>query len=464
MDNLLTRKMQSRTATTCVLGLGYVGLPLAIEMIRAGFAVIGVDSDQDKIEALRQRRSHVQDVSDTVLADALNTGRLHVTDDPVAISEADAVSICVPTPLRKTKDPDLRFVLSAANDTARFIRPGSLVVLESTTYPGTTDEILGGALRERGFVIGKDIFVAFSPERVDPGNRVFHTKNTPKVIGGLTPACGQIAAVMYGCFIDQVILVSSARVAETVKLLENTFRSVNIGLVNEMAMMCDRMGIDVWEVIAAAATKPFGFMPFYPGPGIGGHCIPLDPQYLSWKAKTFNFYNRFIELASDINGNMPRYAVGRISEALNASGKALSRSRVLVLGVAYKRDINDVRESPSIEIINLLLQSGTSVDYNDPYVPEIATIHGTVSSVALTPANVAQYDCVVVGTDHTCYDMSMICSNAQSVFDTRHSTRGHDRDNVVVLGDGWQPDFANVGTEGDETSSEDHAHSTTATR
>ena len=274
MKNVLTDKIESRSATTCVLGLGYVGLPLAIEMVRAGFEVVGVDSNRDKVEALQIGESYVHDVANPVLVDALNTGRFRVTHDLASISRADTVSICVPTPLRKTKDPDLRYIVSAANDTAKHIKPGSLVVLESTTYPGTTEEIVGGALEDRGFLIGKDIFVAFSPERVDPGNSVFQTKNTPKVIGGITPVCGRIAAALYGCFIDQVVLVSSARVAETVKLLENTFRSVNIGLINEMSMMCDRMRIDVWEVIAAAATKPFGFMPFYTGPGIGGHCIP----------------------------------------------------------------------------------------------------------------------------------------------------------------------------------------------
>jgi len=455
MKDMLIDKIVSRSATTCVLGLGYVGLPLAIEMVIAGFNVVGVDSDQGKVGALRHGESHVHDVSDSLLAEALNTGRFSVTHDVTSISTVDTVSICVPTPLRKTKDPDLRYILSASNAIATNIRPGSLVVLESTTYPGTTEEIVGGALQGRGFTIGEDTFVAFSPERVDPGNPVFQTKNTPKVIGGITPVCGQIAAALYGCFIDEAVLVSSARVAETVKLLENTFRSVNIGLVNEMSMMCDRMGIDVWEVIAAASTKPFGFMPFYPGPGIGGHCIPLDPQYLSWKAKTFNFYNRFIELASDVNGNMPRYAVGRISEVLNTVGKALSRSKILVLGAAYKRDINDIRESPSIEIMNLLLQSGASVDYNDPYVPQIETINGTKASVLLTPASTAQYDCVIVGTDHSCYDMKMICDNAQLVFDTRYSTQEHGGDHVVVLGNGWRPPFVNARMEVASAKAED---------
>lgn len=455
MENVLASKIESRSATTCVLGLGYVGLPLAIEMVKAGLNVIGVDSNQGKVEALRCGESYVHDVANSLLVDALDTGRFIVTHDVASLSRADTVSICVPTPLRKTKDPDLRYIMSAANDVAKHIRPGCLVVLESTTYPGTTEEIVGGALESRGFSIGEDVFVAFSPERVDPGNPVFHTKNTPKVIGGMTPACGRIAAALYECFIDEVVLVSSARVAETVKLLENTFRSVNIGLVNEMSMMCDRMGIDVWEVIAAASTKPFGFMPFYPGPGIGGHCIPLDPQYLSWKAKTFNFYNRFIELASDVNGNMPRYAVGRISEVLNTAGKALSRSKILVLGAAYKRDINDIRESPSIEIINLLLQSGASVDYNDPYVPKIETIDGMKASVSLTPSSISQYDCVVVGTDHSCYDMNMICKNAKLVFDTRNSTKGCGGDRSVVLGSGWQPEFTDARAEVAATKPED---------
>jgi UDP-N-acetyl-D-glucosamine dehydrogenase len=455
MENMLAGKIESKSATTCVLGLGYVGLPLAMEMVRAGLNVIGIDLDRGKVEALQSGESYVHDIANSVLVNALDTGRFMVTHDVASLSRADTVSICVPTPLRKTKDPDLRYIMSAANDVAKHIRPGCLVVLESTTYPGTTEEIVGRALENRGFSIGEDVFVAFSPERVDPGNPVFHTKNTPKVIGGVTPACGRMAAALYECFVDEVVLVSSARVAETVKLLENTFRSVNIGLVNEMSMMCDRMGIDVWEVIAAASTKPFGFMPFYPGPGIGGHCIPLDPQYLSWKAKTFNFYNRFIELASDVNGNMPRYAVGRISEVLNTAGKALSRSKILVLGAAYKRDINDTRESPSIEIVNLLLQSGAFVDYNDPYVPKIETIDGMKASVSVTPSSISHYDCVIVGTDHSCYDMNMICKNAQLVFDTRNSTKGCDGDHVVVLGSGWQPEFINARAEVATTKPED---------
>jgi UDP-N-acetyl-D-glucosamine dehydrogenase len=441
VKDALVDKIRRRSASICVLGLGYVGLPLAIEIAASGFTVMGIDANSERVEALRQGSSYVHDVKTALLVEALNTGRFKVTDDITRLSKADAVSICVPTPLRKTKDPDLRYVAKAASDVSQYIKPGCLVVLESTTYPGTTEEIIGGAVTDRGFSIGKDVFVAFSPERVDPGNPVFRTKNTPKVIGGITPVCGQIAAALYECFIDEVVVVSSARVAETVKLLENTFRSVNIGLVNEMSMMCDRMGIDIWEVIAAASSKPFGFMPFYPGPGIGGHCIPLDPQYLSWKAKTFDFYNRFIELASDVNGNMPRYAVSRIAEALNTVGKALSASRILVLGAAYKRDINDTRESPSIEIMNLLTRSGAIVDYNDPYVPTIAAINGIKASVSIDPSSIAQYDCVVVGTDHSCYDMNMVCNSAQLVFDTRNSTKGSGGDHVVVLGSGWQPEF-----------------------
>lgn len=447
MKDQILGKISCREAVVSVIGLGYVGLPLALEMTRAGFSVIGIDKDVSKIELLRRGCSYIHDVSDDDVREMLSTDRVAFLTDPAALARADAISVCVPTPLRKTKDPDLRYIADAACDIRQHVKPGAVVVLESTTYPGTTEEILGTALTRAGFSIGDDMFLAFSPERVDPGNPVFRTKNTPKVIGGITPACGRIAAALYECFIDEVVLVSSARVAETVKLLENTFRSVNIGLVNEMSMMCDRMGIDVWEVIAAASTKPFGFMPFYPGPGIGGHCIPLDPQYLSWKAKTFNFYNRFIELASDVNGNMPRYAVGRISEVLNTAGKALSRSKMLVLGAAYKRDINDTRESPSIEIINLLLQSGAFVDYNDPYVPKLETIDGTRASVSLTRSSIAQYDCVVVGTDHSCYDMNMICRNAQLVFDTRNSTKGCGEDNVVVLGSGWQPEFINASAE-----------------
>lgn len=453
-DEILS-KISRRQTIVSVIGLGYVGLPLALEIIRAGFRVIGIDKDVSKIELLKQGRSYIHDVSDDDIKEMIDTGRVAFTTDSAMLADADAISVCVPTPLRKTKDPDLRYVAAAADDIERHVQSGAVVVLESTTYPGTTEEILGTALTRAGFTLGDDIFLAFSPERVDPGNPIFQTKNTPKVIGGITPACGRVAAALYECFIDNVLVVSSARVAEMVKLLENTFRSVNIGLVNEMSMMCDRMGIDVWEVIDAASSKPFGFMPFYPGPGIGGHCIPLDPQYLSWKAKTFNFYNRFIELASDVNGNMPRYVVNKIAEALNTVGKAVSKSKILVLGAAYKRDINDTRESPSVEIINLLIKSGAHVDYNDPYVPTLETIDGSRSSVSLVPSNITQYDCIVVGTDHSCYDMTMICKYAQLVFDTRNATKGCGGDHIVVLGNGWQPDFLSVSREAAASRPED---------
>lgn len=438
MKATILDRIERRAMTPCIIGLGYVGLPLSVEMAQAGFDVIGVDRNAKKVDMLNHGESYVQDVHRSDLQAVIQSGKLRVTTDPEVVRSVDAISICVPTPLRKTKDPDLTYILDAVTTVQKHVKPGAIVVLESTTYPGTTDEILGQAMIRRGLTPGCDVFIAFSPERVDPGNPVYGTKNTPKVIGGVTPLCGEMAAALYRNVVEEVVVVSSARVAEMVKLLENTFRSVNIGLVNEMAMMCDRMGIDVWEVIKAASTKPFGFMPFYPGPGTGGHCIPLDPQYLSWKAKTFNFYNRFIELASDINGNMPRYAVGRISEVLNTRGKCLSQARILVLGAAYKKDINDVRESPSLEIINLLIKSGAQVYYNDPYVPQLSTVAGTMKSSPVDSGTLRDYDCVIVGTDHSDYDMKAICENAKTVFDTRNATRDARGQGVIVMGDGWQ--------------------------
>lgn len=441
MKGTILENIGRQTMTLCVIGLGYVGLPLAVEMAQAGFTVVGVDKNSEKVNMLNSGESYVQDVSSLDLQAVIHSGKLRITTDSQVVGLADAISICVPTPLRKTKDPDLTYVLDATKTVQQHVKAGTIVVLESTTYPGTTDEILGQAMMRRGLTPGQDVFIAFSPERVDPGNSVYGTKNTPKVIGGVTPTCGEIAAALYRNIVEEVVVVSSARVAEMVKLLENTFRGVNIGLVNEMAMMCDRMGIDVWEVIEAASTKPFGFMPFYPGPGTGGHCIPLDPQYLSWKAKTFDFYNRFIELASDVNGNMPRYAVNRISEVLNIRGKCLSESKILVLGAAYKRDINDVRESPSVEIINLLIKSGAQVYYSDPYVPEINTMVGSMKSSPIDFGTLKDYDCIVVGTNHSDYDMKAICENANTVFDTRNATKGIRAQNVIVLGDGWQVPF-----------------------
>lgn len=427
-------KIASRTARVGVLGLGYVGLPLAMEFCRAGFDVVGVDVDEAKVKALQAGRSYVLDVPSEKIAASLRHGRFHPTSDYDQLRDADAVSICVPTPLRKSKDPDLSYILSAARQLRSRLHRDMLIILESTTYPGTTEEVFGAAIAEAGFQVGKDIYLCFSPERVDPGNTHYGVYNTPKVIGGVTPACTEVGTLLYSQVMEQVVRVSSARVAEMVKLLENTFRAVNIGLVNEMAMMCERMGIDIWEAIGAAATKPFGFMPFYPGPGIGGHCIPLDPMYLSWKAKMYDFYARFIELASDINSNMPYHVVERIGTLLNLEGKAVSNSRILCLGVAYKKDVNDLRESPSLEVVRLLAQSGARVEYSDPYVPSYEDGDLRLVSVPLTAAAVRAADCVALLTDHSTFDYDLVARSARIILDTRNAFAKYRRSNIFRLG------------------------------
>ncbi|HET6261749.1 MAG TPA: nucleotide sugar dehydrogenase, partial [Chloroflexia bacterium] len=368
---MLAEKISSRTATVGIIGLGYVGLPLAVEFAHAGFSVIALDIDGRKVEEIKAGRSYMKDVTGDAISSAVQSGRLHATTDYRALREVDTISICVPTPLRKTKDPDISYIVSATESIAENFHPGILVVLESTTYPGTTDEIILPRLTASGCRVGEDFFLAFSPERIDPGNPKYHTSNIPKVMGGVTPNCLALATALYSHVIERIVPVSSTSAAEMVKLLENTFRAVNIGMANELAIMCAKLGIDVWEVIDAAATKPFGFMPFYPGPGLGGHCIPIDPHYLSWKLKTLNYKARFIELASEINTDMPVYVVNVLADALNDSAKPLRGSRILVLGATYKRDIEDVRESPAIDIINLLASKGATVDYNDPYAPQL---------------------------------------------------------------------------------------------
>lgn len=407
-----------------VVGLGYVGLPLAVEMARSGRIVYGIDINERKIRRLLSGASDILDVDDEVLAGLVQSGSLRPTCDPAVLAEVDAVSICVPTPLRKTKDPDMSYILSAATQLRDYMHKGQLIILESTTYPGTTDELVCPILEESGLKVGRDFYLAFSPERVDPGNKKHTTRTIPKVIGGVTPECTRRAAAFYADFFDRVVPVSSCREAEMVKLMENTFRAVNIGLVNEMALMCDRMGVNVWEVIDAAASKPFGFMPFYPGPGIGGHCIPLDPVYLSWKAKTYNFYNRFIDLATDINANMPRYVVTKLADLLNQVRKPLNGARILLLGIAYKQGINDVRESPAQEIFRLLRDYGAAVDYNDPYVPSVKWHGEALESVELSRGMLAGYDCVVLTTNHADYDYPSIERGAQLILDTRNGFRG----------------------------------------
>lgn len=430
---MLKQRIVLKDATIGVIGLGYVGLPLAVEMAEAGFRVYGLDINEEKVRKLGMGESYIIDLESSRVAGVITRGMFYPETDFSVIAKCDAVSICVPTPLRKTKDPDVSYITSAVSEIKKYMHKGLLITLESTTYPGTTEELIQHEIEELGYKIGEDFFLCFSPERVDPGNSVFNTKNTPKVIGGITPKCTELGCLLYGQVLEHIVPVSSTKVAEMVKLLENTFRSVNIGLVNELALMCDRMGINVWEVIDAAATKPFGFMPFYPGPGIGGHCIPLDPMYLSWKAKMFNFYNKFIELASDINGNMPRYTVSKIMDALNMHSKSLRGSKVLILGMAYKKNIDDVRESPALDIFTLLLEKGAQVNYHDPYVPSFKSGGSVINSVEISPEIINQYDCVILATDHTCFDYNMIAKNARLIVDTRNGFKEY-RENIVKLG------------------------------
>jgi UDP-N-acetyl-D-glucosamine dehydrogenase len=433
VQQTLQQKLENRTARVAILGLGYVGLPLAVVFAEAGFAVTGIDPDRRKVEQLNQGVSYIQDVSTEQVARLVKSGRLGATADFAALRQADAISICVPTPLRKTGDPDLSFILSATDELAKYIHAGTVVVLESTTYPGTTREILLPRLSEAAsLAVGGDFFLAFSPERVDPGRKDWTTINTPKVIGGITPACSQVAAAWYRQALHQVVMVSSAEVAEMAKLLENTFRMVNIGLVNEMALMCDRLGVDVWEVIDAAATKPFGFMKFTPGPGLGGHCIPIDPLYLSWKLRSLNYTARFIELASEINTNMPRHVVSKVQDALNTAGKALNGSRVLVLGAAYKPDIDDLRESPALDIIGLLHQKGARVTYHDPYIRQIEEDGLKLDSAPDVMAAVRAADCVVIVTNHRSYDYPAILEQARLIVDTRNALGAAGRDHPRV--------------------------------
>ncbi len=416
------KKFENKSALLAVVGLGYVGLPLAVVFAEAGFNVIGLEVDVRKVDAINKGVSYIQDVPSGQVEQLVKSGRLKATTDFSVLKDVDGVSICVPTPLRKTGDPDLSFIVSASEGVAPYAHAGMVVVLESSTYPGTTREmVLPRLTGSNGFKAGEDIFIAFSPERVDPGRVDWTTKNTPKVVGGVTENCSDVAAAWYGQALDTVVRVSTAEVAEMAKLLENTFRMINIGLVNELAIMCDRLGVDVWEVIDSAATKPFGFMKFTPGPGLGGHCIPIDPLYLSWKMKSFQYNARFIELASEINTNMPRFAVSKVQDALNEVGKSLKGSQVLVLGVAYKPDIDDMRESPALDVIHLLQQKGATVHYHDPYVPRFDHDGRVMESVAdLMPA-VRSADVVVIITNHHNYDYASILEAASLIVDTRNA-------------------------------------------
>ena len=424
MKDQALAKIADRTAVIGVIGLGYVGLPLAIEFVHAGFRVIGYDVSTRVVDLLMAGESHIQDVPAEAVKAAVASGKLVATAIEDRLSECDAISIAVPTPLSKTRDPDMAYVLSAADAIARQAHPGLCVVLESTTYPGTTRELLQPRLEAKGLTVGQDIFVAFSPERVDPGNPTYHTRNTPKVVGGITPACVEVATALYESCIDTVVPVSSPEAAELVKLLENTFRAVNIAMVNELAIVCDKLGVNVWEVIDAAATKPFGFMKFTPGPGIGGHCIPLDPHYLAWKMRTLNYKTRFIDLASEINSHMPEWVVQKVADALNEVRKAVRGSRLLVLGVAYKRDIDDVRESPALDVIRLLEERGAHVEFHDPFVSEFREEGHSRKGVELSDEMLRWADAVVVVTDHKAVDYQRVVDHATLVVDTRNVTAG----------------------------------------
>jgi len=441
MKEQLLRKLDQRTACIGVVGLGYVGLPLALEFARAGFRVIGYDVSDVVVKGLMSGHSHIQDVPSEALAEMVKSGSFEATADESRLRETDAISIAVPTPLAKTRDPDMTYIIAAADAIARNAHPGLLIVLESTTYPGTTRELMQPKLEAEGLTVGEDVFLAFSPERVDPGNPKWTTKNTPKVVGGITPACTEVASALYASCLETIVQVSSTETAELVKLLENTFRSVNIGLVNEMQIVCDKLGVNVWEVIDAAATKPFGFMKFTPGPGIGGHCIPLDPHYLAWKMRTLNYKTRFIDLASEINSEMPALVVERVAQALNSEKKPVNGSRVLVMGVAYKKDVDDMRESPALDVIRMLEEQGAVVVYHDPHVPTFREDGHQRSSVDLTDNELSSADAVVIITDHSSIDYQRVVHLAGVVVDTRNATAGLNRRSVSP----GAPDAARAG-------------------
>jgi UDP-N-acetyl-D-glucosamine dehydrogenase len=428
---LLEEKIRTRTARVGIVGLGYVGLPLAVEFARAGFQVTGIDISERKTRRVNAGDSYVGDIPSSTLAPLVAAGKIRATTDFSAVAELDTINICVPTPLRKTKDPDMSFIVSSCQEVARYFHAGMLVILESTTYPGTTDELVLPMLSKSGLHVGADFFLCFSPERVDPGNPQYQTVNIPKVVGGCTPACTEMGRLFYSQALERVVPVKSTQVAEMVKLLENTFRMINIGLVNELAMMCGRMGIDVWEVIDAAATKPFGFMPFYPGPGLGGHCIPIDPFYLSWKTRQAGIEARFIELAGYINGQMPHFVVEKIQNALNDAGKPVKGSRIHVMGVAYKRDIDDMRESPALDVILLLERLGATVAYSDPQVPSLK-LDGRELTASPEEA-AAEADCVVIVTDHSAFDYQGLVARSRLIVDTRNALKGIESKKIVRL-------------------------------
>jgi UDP-N-acetyl-D-glucosamine dehydrogenase len=429
----LNKKIQEHTARVGVLGLGYVGLPLACEFAKTGFDVTGFEVDASKVKSLQAGKSYIGDIESAEIQEQTARGHLHATRDFSQLRRMDAIIICVPTPLNKTKEPDISFIEGAARHIASNLRRGQLIVLESTTYPGTTRDCVLPLLQKKAFQVGKDFFLSFSPERIDPGNREFTLPNTPKVVGGLTPACGELTATLYGQIVRQVVQVSNAETAELTKLLENTFRAVNIGLVNEIMLICDKLGLNVWEVIDAAATKPYGFMPFYPGPGLGGHCIPIDPHYLSWRMKALNFAARFIELAGEVNSHMPDFVVDKIVRAFNDRRKSVKGSRILILGVAYKANVSDVRESPSLDVIHLLSQRGAWVSFHDPYVPAISVGGQRMKGRPYSAALLRRQDAVVIITAHDAFRPKEILKNARLVIDTRNMLRGFTAPHLIRL-------------------------------
>lgn len=432
---ILKQLIDSKKAKIGVIGLGYVGLPLAIEMVKSGFNVCGIDLDVDKVVTLQQGKSYVNDVSDDVIGEVMSSGRFFPTTDYRVLRELDAISICVPTPLSKNQDPDTSYIVRVVNEIQYYMEKGLLITLESTTYPGTTEELIQWELEKLGYTVGVDFFLCFSPERVDPGNTQFNTYNTPKVIGGTTPKCVELGSLLYQKVVKTVVTVSSTKVAEMSKLLENTFRSVNIAFINEMAMMCEKMGIDIWEVIKASSTKPFGFMPFYPGPGIGGHCIPLDPMYLSWKAKGYRFYSKFIDLAQAMNTNMPEFVIQKTASILNMYAKSLKNSSVLLLGMAYKPEIDDLRESPGLQVFELFRDSGAIVDYYDPYATSFVDKHGkTIHSIPYDTNRFRQYDCMVLITNHKAFNYYELANLGVAIIDTRNAFDGFEKQHIFKMG------------------------------
>jgi len=428
-------KVSRKSASIGIVGLGYVGLPLAVAFSESGFKVLGFDIKQSNVDSVNRGASYIADVDSNRLKAVVAKDLLTATTDQSRIGEVDAACICVPTPLTRTRDPDLSYVVHESREIARYLRPGQLIVLESTTYPGTTRQVVLPILENSKLRAGEDFYLAYSPERVDPGNRKFTIKDTPKIVGGLNARSTELARVLYTQIADTVVPVSCPEAAEMTKIFENVFRSVNIALVNELAQLCHNMKVSVWEVIEAASTKPFGYMPFYPGPGVGGHCIPLDPYYLANKAREYDFHTRFIELAAEINEHMPYYVLFRIMEGLNAQRKSLKDAKILVLGISYKKDVEDTRESPAVKLVQLLDDKGTRVSYNDPYIPEIKLSRGTHRSVELTGENLSSADCVVIATDHSCYDLDDIISRSKLVFDARGATRGFEGNNIIRLGE-----------------------------